>query len=162
MLKNILLLTTCSLVTSLCLAGGEASAQMIVTATINSMCNISVGTLEFGVYNPLNEEPLDSSTSVKVVCTNTTPYSISLDKGLGDDSNIDDRKMANGASVINYSLYQDATRLNLWGNTPTTMVSGIGTGYPQNLTIYGRIFATNEHANPPGTYTDTVTVTVNF
>lgn len=160
--KNIALLLTASLTTSLALAGGAASAQMLVTTTINSMCDISVGSLEFGSYNPLNQEPLDSDTSVRVVCTNTTPYSVSLDKGMGADATIDDRKMANGTSVVNYSLYQDVARLNLWGNTPLTMVSGIGSGYPQNLTIYGRIFATNEHANPPGTYTDTVTVAVNF
>ncbi|WP_409528142.1 spore coat protein U domain-containing protein [Rhizobium sp.] len=40
------------------------------------------------------------------------------------------------------------------------MVTGTGTGSPQTLTVYGRVPAQNTPA--PGTYSDTVVVTVSY
>jgi spore coat protein U-like protein len=62
---------------------------------------------------------------------------------------------------VNYSLFRNATRTQVWGQTiGTDTVTGTGTGANQALTIYGRVPA--QAVPPPGTYTDTVTVTITY
>jgi spore coat protein U-like protein len=58
-------------------------------------------------------------------------------------------------------MYSDAARTVNWGNTPATdTVSGTGNGSAQSLTVYGRV---PTQATPaPASYSDTVTVTINY
>jgi spore coat protein U-like protein len=49
----------------------------------------------------------------------------------------------------------------VWGNTVgTDTVAATGSGAAQSYTVYGRITAQTTPA--PGTYTDTITVTVTY
>jgi spore coat protein U-like protein len=66
-----------------------------------------------------------------------------------------------GTEVINYSLYSDSGRTTNWGNTVgTDTVAATGNGSAQAYTVYGRIPPQTTPA--PGTYTDTITVTVTY
>jgi spore coat protein U-like protein len=64
------------------------------------------------------------------------------------------------ASGLSYFLYSDSGRTTNWGNVTGSWVSGTGTGTAQNLTVYGRIPASQSALI--GSYADTVTVTITF
>ncbi|MFG6429200.1 spore coat U domain-containing protein [Roseateles sp. LYH14W] len=137
-----------------------------VTATVTSACTVSGTTLNFGAsIDPLaTATPLDATSTLSVVCTNTTPYTVALNAGTnaGGASNFGARTMKSGSNTLGYQLYLDAGRSSVWGDgTASSSTSpGTGTGSTQTLTIYGRLPSL---ANViPGSYTDTVTVTVSY
>jgi spore coat protein U-like protein len=69
--------------------------------------------------------------------------------------------MTNGANTITYGLYQNAARTIAWGGTiGTNTVAGTGTGLAQLTTVYGRV--PGQATPSPGTYTDTIIVTVTY
>ena len=72
--------------------------------------------------------------------------------------------MLNGSEPLNYNLYRDAARTAIWGDGTggTQVYSDPRTPRNQNvtLTVYGRIPAGQDVS--VGTYTNTVTATINF
>src|SRR6478752_10354774 len=112
------------------------TVQMVITAT----CTVnSASTLNFGTQGVLSTNVNQTST-IQVTCTNTTPYNIGLDVGTGSGATVAVRKLTSGGATVNYSLYTDAGRATLWGNTVgTDTQAGTGNGTQQNYTVYGRI-----------------------
>jgi spore coat protein U-like protein len=69
--------------------------------------------------------------------------------------------MTSGGSTINYSLYRDVARGQVWGTTiGTNTVSATGTGSSQNHTAFGRVPV--QTTPNPATYSDTINVTVTY
>jgi spore coat protein U-like protein len=70
--------------------------------------------------------------------------------------------MKSGSNTLGYQLYLDAGRSSVWGDgsASSSTSSGTGTGSAQTLTIYGRLPSLANVV--PGSYTDTVTVTVSY
>lgn len=130
------------------------------TATVASNCLISAASLAFGSAGLLSSN-LDATNSVTVTCTNTTPYNISLSAGSGSGATVATRKMTSAGHTVAYSLYRDAGHANVWGNTVgSDTVASTGTGSAQTFTIYGRVRPQTTPA--PGTYSDTIVVTVTY
>jgi spore coat protein U-like protein len=95
------------------------------------------------------------------VCTNGTAYQVGLDGGLSSATDPTQRKMTKGSEFVLYGLYRDAARTLPFGSTiGTNTVAGAGTGLTQSVPVYGRIGA--QSTPSPGTYTDTVVVTVTY
>jgi len=137
------------------------SDTMAVTATVVASCNVDASDLLFGNYDPVAASPLDVGTSIDVTCTNGTAYTVALDEGLGAGATIASRRMTAGADTLVYSLYRNAGRTNVWGETAgVDTVAGTGTGAAQDIDVYGRVTA-NQTA-PAGAFSDTVTVTVTY
>ena len=123
--------------------------------TIEADCDIvSAPDLDFGTHGVLAADVDDTST-LSVQCTKTTPYNIGLDDGINGV-----RKMKLGTSTIDYELYKDSSRSVSWGNAAAARKSATGDGDSQDHIIYGRVPSQTTPA--PGTYQDTVTVTVSF
>lgn len=145
---------------------GTASSSFQVSATVVSACTVSGTTLDFGgAIDPLaTSTPLDASGTLTVTCTNSTPYSVSLDAGsnAGGPTNFADRAMKNGSNTLGYQLYTSAGRSTVWGDGSggSAPHTGTGTGSDQTLNIYGRLPTLSGVV--PGAYTDTVTVTVSY
>ena len=129
--------------------------------TIAASCTInSASTLNFGSQGVLIAN-VDQTSTLQVQCTNTTPYNIGLNAGIGTGATVAVRKMTSGANVVNYTLYSDSGRTTVWGNTVgTDTVLATGNGASQAYTVYGRIAPQTTPA--PGTYSDTVTMTVTY
>jgi spore coat protein U-like protein len=147
---------------SSCPTGGNTddSGGSTWTATISKNCLVSATNISFGAVAALTSN-VDATGTVTVQCTNTTPYNVGLNAGTGSGATVTTRKMTAGASTINYSLYRNSTRTQVWGTTiGTNTVSGTGTGNNQNLTVYGRIPV--QSTPNPGLYSDTITVTVTY
>src|SRR5262249_27633207 len=127
--------------------------------TLATTCSIdSASTLNFGSQGVLTAN-VDQTSTIQVTCTTTTPYNVGLDAGTGSGATVATRKMTSGGSTVSYSLYTDSARTTVWGNTiGTDTVAATGSGSGQSYTVYGRV---PPQATPaPGTYTDTITVTV--
>ncbi len=134
---------------------------MTVQVTITATCTInSASTLNFGTQGVLATN-VDQTSTIQVTCTNTTPYNIGLDAGTGTGATVATRKLTSGANTVNYTLYSNSGRTTVWGNTVSTdTVAGTGNGAAQSYTVYGRIPSQTTPA--PGSYTDTITVTVTY
>jgi spore coat protein U-like protein len=96
-----------------------------------------------------------------VQCTNATPYTVGLNGGNSGAVDPTNRKMSKGSETIIYGLYQNSARTQPWGSTSgANTVGGTGTGSSQGLTVYGRV--ASQTTPSPGSYTDSVVVTVTY
>ena len=135
-----------------------------VNATVLANCKITPpNNIDFGTQPDTATNLQSSTNNLGIQCTRTTPYFIGLKPG--NNSTIGAGVMLNGTDQVPYRLRKAAgMAAAIWGNTATTTsagngVAGIGTG---NVITYS-IFATVPSANAPvGSYSDTVTITVNY
>jgi spore coat protein U-like protein len=149
------LTTPCSSVVT-----GSTGISFNAIATISNICNLSATPLNFGSIGVLQVN-VDIGTTVQANCTNTTPYIIALDQGTGVGATTTTRKMTAGAITIDYSLYKNAARTLVWGNIAgTDTLAGTGSGFDQLYTVYGRV--PPQPTPAPGTYSDTIVVTLTY
>jgi spore coat protein U-like protein len=136
----------------------SATATFSVTATIVKDCTVSATNLAFGNYTG---GVSNSTSTVSVTCTSGTTYTVGLSAGLATGATVTTRKMQNGSALLNYGLYSNSGHTTNWGNTSATnWVSGTGSGSAQGITVYGQIPAAQYVK--PGSYTDTITVSVTY
>ncbi len=149
--------------------GGQSTANLSVTASIQGTCNISTSPVAFGVYDPLTANASSGSDlagtgTVAVSCTNGTSGTITLGQGShaagGSTDTVPLRQMQSGSNQLAYFLYSDNSRSVVWGNTAGAGVVHNGTGSSTDLTVYGLV--TKGQALPAGSYSDTVVATITF
>ncbi len=137
--------------------------------TAKAACTVSAAGVQFGSYDPTASGPTDAQGSVTLNCSllpglGLGPYSVALGAGMG--GSIAARGMRSGAFIIPYQLYSDGARTVIWGDGTggSSAVSSNSSvfilGGSLQLTVYGRIGA--GIAAAPGTYSDTVVVTLNY
>jgi spore coat protein U-like protein len=137
-----------------------------VSATVQPNCTTSATALGFGNYTPGNGAVTGSST-ITVNCTKNTGYTIALNPGSTTGDAFTQRLMASGANTLQYNLYTSAALTTVWGDGTgaTTTEAGTGAGLATAATykVYGNLpdSAANQTAIP-GSYTDTITVTVTY
>lgn len=163
------------MIASLCLCGvnvamaATATNTFTVSSTISAACSTpTVGNLAFGTYNPLGGSNATATADITITCTNTTAIT-SVTLSAGGSGSINSRQMSKTGATsnkLNYNLYTSSANTSIWGDgtsgNVTNNVSGsAGTGSAQTLTIYGTIAASQTSA-VPGSYTDTITVTINY
>lgn len=145
-----------------CNAGGgiNGSATFGVQATVPANCLIATQNIDFGTAGILGSN-VDATGQVSVTCTPATAYTISLNNGI-TGTGPTARRMTLGAQAVTYGLFKDNARSQPWGDatTPGSTVPGTGSGVTQAYTVYGRV--PPQTTPSPGTYTDTVVVTVTY
>lgn len=134
------------------------SPTFSVNAFVDRTCTVSAQNLNFGSHGVLRTQT-DASSQLSVNCTSGLPYTVGLNGGLSNQAPTARRMTANG-QFITYGLYRNSDRSLPWGDTAGTMASGTGSGIAQNLGVYGRVPA--QTTPSPGTYSDTVAVTVTY
>ena len=139
-------------------SGADASTSFLVTDHVPGVCSLSASPLTFGTYA---NAQLDGSATITVNCSNTAAYSVALDGG-ANLSGSTRRMVGSAAQYLAYALYSDSSRTSLWGDGSGlgNKVSGVGTGSNQTLTVYGRVSASQ--LVTPGSYSDTVVVTLSY
>jgi len=144
-----------------CPTGGlTASTSFSATATVLSSCNVNATSVNFGSSGILSGTT-DAQGTLSIQCSPSLPYTISLNGGNSGATDPTQRKMSFSSANVTYGLYRDSGRTLPWGSTiGTNTTSGTGTGTTQNQTVYGRVAAQTTPA--PGTYTDSVVVTVGY
>ena len=129
-------------------------------------CTITLNPLSFGMYTPAGTVPLDAVSDITVRCTaQPGSYSVSIGSGLGGNQLLR-TMLAGGADILNYNLFRDPARTQIWGDgTPPTFVvigsrTGVGRPTVNVHSLYGRVFS-GQTPNP-GSYADNLLVTVLF
>lgn len=139
-------------------AATTSTTTFLLTMAVQATCTVSASPLAFGSYSGVQ---IDSTATITATCTNTTPYYINCDGGLNYGAGFYPRMHGSDGTLINYYAYRDAARTQNWGNTYNADgVSATGSGTPQNFTLYGRV-AGGQYGTP-GSYTDTLTITVTY
>jgi spore coat protein U-like protein len=162
-LTTILLALSASAAANLAHAA-TSTASLAVSATVTNNCTISTTPLAFGAYDPVVANAttaLDGVGTVTTACTKGATTTVALN--LGANASGTTRRLSDGAgNFLPYEIYLDSGRSTVWGTsganllTPAAAPSKAG----RSFTAYGRVSANQDV--PSGSYTDTVTATVNF
>lgn len=142
--------------------GGQNTLN--VQATISNNCTVSAGNLSLG--SALSTATGTSgSTSISINCPSGTAYYIGLAPSNGSTTGAG-TMTGTGANTDHpaYQLRSGSAAGSVWGNTATASsvgngVAGTGTGSTQTVTAYASMPSANY---TPDTYSDTVTVNVNY
>ena len=135
-------------------------------------CSVTTPGLAFGNYDASLPSPTDITANLTVNCTRVffDPWNVSYTLALsrGTSGSYAPRQMSSGPSRLNYNLYRDASRSQVWGDG--TASTGVVNGTMRfsffqfsnsaSYTAYGRIPA-GQGANP-GNYVDNIVVTITF
>ncbi len=142
----------------LCIVAGALLATERRAAA--QTCSVTTTSIAFGIYDVFATVPLASTGSVTVRCLFSPGVTVWLDKGVNAPTNLP-RRLASGGNRLDYNLYIDAAHTAVWGDpNPNHRDTGLLLWWPVTLTVYGQIPAGQDV--PAGTYTDMVTVTINF
>jgi spore coat protein U-like protein len=125
---------------------------------------LSAPTLDFGLYTAAGSDR-DAEGSLLFSCTPdvllglSVPYRVSL--GTGGSGTYTPRQLRAGGYALNYNLFRDAPRTEIWGDGSGSSVTVTGgcTG-PCTVTVFGRIPA--GQLTPAASYQDTVEVILDF
>ena len=162
--------------TGIGLAGRGASLLLALvacgTAGAAATCTISATGPAFGLYNPLNAAPTLANGSVTAACRwtggGTTTVSMVSSYSTGNSGIYTTRRMLSNGNPLNYNLYYDAAFTQIRGNgtggsqtgSATLTVSSANRNVSTTSVIYGRIPAGQNAV--PGSYLDTITVTITY
>ena len=138
------------------------STTLNVDATVTASCSVSSSALSFGNVDPAGGN-VDSTGGITVTCTNGTDWEATAGVGSGSGASYASRRMSSGANLLNYNIYTNAGRTNVWGDGTggTVTIANTGSGAAQNVTVYGRV-PSGQTTAVPGAYDDTVAVTVTY
>jgi spore coat protein U-like protein len=137
------------------------SANVAVSASVAANCLVSAGTLAFGAYDPLGANDtadLDATGTFDVRCTKGVAAQVGLDNG--GNYNGSTRRMAAGSEYLNYALYQNAARDQVWDNGSNRYAYTAANKSAQTLTIYGRVPGGQDPG--VGNFSDSVAAVVQF
>ena len=147
---------------------------MVPSSSYAAACTVSSAGVAFGRYVPASGTNDRSTGTVTISCSGLlglllpyVPYTISLNSGLYSGGIFSNRRMFSGSSYLSYQLYSNSAGTTVWGDGTggSSTVSGTCTAILGNCssskTIYGLIPALQSGV-APGTYSDTVTVTVSY
>jgi spore coat protein U-like protein len=145
-LKSMLL--AAALLMAALFAPGAAGAQTCTFTTGPTVIN-------FGAYDPGLGTPDDSTGTFRFNCNPNARPRVSLSTGAGTFAQ---RQMVMGADRLNYNLYRDAARTQIWGDGTAPSVFLNRARRNTTYTIYGRAPAGQWVA--AGNYLDTITITL--
>ncbi len=140
--------------------------QKACTVSAGAGSNVNVGTVASTATNSA------ASSTISVTCTKDTPYFIGLAPSAanggtttGSGSMAPTGGIPGNTDKVPYQLRSTAGAAGtVWGNTATTStvgngVAGTGSGAAKTHTVYATVASANFTAD---SYSDTVTVTVNY
>ena len=141
--------------------------DFIVQARVINECKITtIGALSFGsVMSGSTPTTVSSSANlINVTCSKDVPYNIGLSPSNGNENGLGVMKNSAKNATVTYQLQSDASG-TVWGNKDVTStnvgngVTRIGTGLAKGETVFATVANTDVK---PDTYSDTVTVHVNY
>ena len=128
-------------------------------------CSASATVVAFGTYTPLTTAT--STGTISVACTGVSgSNSATAALSSGMSGTFTARTMSNGTGgTLSYNLYTTAADSVVWGDgtggsqTQTLAINGPPGNVTVNATVYGLVPSQDPR---PGSYLDTITVTVNY
>jgi spore coat protein U-like protein len=143
------------------LAGG-ALLFCATAAEAQGLCRVSTTSVNFGTYNVFATAANDSTGSITLNCLSIGSVAVAINRG--GASTFAPRRMVKSTEALHYNLYLDAARTIIWGDGSSGTQMHIEVNPPLNqdvtLTMFARIPASQDVS--AGSYSDSVTVTVNY
>ncbi len=133
--------------------------MMPVAANAITTCTVSATTVAFGV---VQFSAVNSTGTVTINC-NANDASITVALSTGGNASYSPRKMSSGANKLQYNLYKDSAHTLIWGNGASGTVTNTGSAIANvalKFTVFGQVPA--QALPAPGSYTDSITVTVTY
>jgi spore coat protein U-like protein len=137
---------------------------MSVTAYADR-CDVSTTPVSFGSYDVFASFPLDTTGTISISCHTpehkTIPIEVSISSGLSGSFNPRQMQRAAGADRMNYYLFLNSSRTQIWGDGSSGTFTFKGNIYkdsPLNLPVYGMVPARQNLR--AGGYSDQLVVTV--
>ena len=142
------------------------TAVVLVAGTARleaAKCSVSTTSLVFGSYNVFSPAPVDSTGTISYEC-NGGAKTVLITMTRGQSVTFLPRQLGKATESLTYNLFLDAARTTVWGDFSAGTSARSDVEPPNNhevaVTIYGRIPAGQDIS--AGSYSDTVTVVVNF
>lgn len=139
-------------------------ALVLLPCPAQAICTslaVSATPLDFGVYDPSAGAASTGTVTVQCGVGILPSLTVTLTTGSGSYGQ---RRMLQGSDALTYNLYVDAAHMMVWGDgtggTATQGLSGLISLGATDYTVYGAMDAGQYPA--PGSYGDTITVSVNF
>ena len=131
-------------------------------------CSAAVTAMAFGNYSPIAATPSDISATATVTCSSVVAIGMAYTVGLstGNSGTYSTRTLSSGVNALSYQIYTTSARTTVWGDgsagtsTQPGSFSALLGSSSTPYTLYGRIPAMQNAV--PGTYADTITVTVTY
>ena len=152
-------------------AYADATANLTVSAEINTSCTISSTDLSFGTYDGIvahASQDLTETATISTTCTTGSIVVITMGGGQygawNRRSRIRQMKNEGSNSYLKYEIYADAGRTFVWSYDRfrmSSVASVTGTGASQDMIVYGKVFKNQKDA-AAGSYTDTVTIGIYY
>lgn len=144
-------------------AGSSKDQTFTVNIAINGSCKfISADNITFDATEAA-AKTVDATGNIKVQCTKNLPFTLDLNAGANGGGDVNARKMKRGTNndTISYQLFTSNDAV--WGNSQAVPGTGAGIGGDSlNRTFQVKAKATLTGEEPAGSYTDTVTATINY
>jgi spore coat protein U-like protein len=142
----------------------------LIGGLLDGYIGLSTTSMAFGAYNPGQTTATTANATITLACTGSLlgalgpsylpPYTMSLSAGGGSFAQ---RLMTTGTTTLKYQIYTSSGYGTVWGDgsgTTSTVAGGNDGNASETLTAYGSIPA--GQFVKPGSYTDTITVTVTY
>jgi len=158
------LITLSALAVTVPAFAGSASANLNISASVAANCTITTSPVAVGAYAPVVANAATDLTAtgrVNVACTKGTAATIDL--GNGGSFAAGSRRMSGGSDFLNYALYKDAARTQVWGSGlagGTTMAYAAATKNSTAVSVYGTVPQAQDVT--VGAYADVVLATINY
>lgn len=152
---NSLLITF--ILSSFCFHSNSAeNVNIQVSSTLSPTCNVSMASISFGQISSANQT-IDQTQNLSLKCSRELQYEIIFGSSSGTPSTF----QMSGADPtntdkINYNIQIS----NGDGNTYTDRLVSFGNGTNQNIT-FKAVIAPNQYVKPDS-YSDTITITLNY
>jgi spore coat protein U-like protein len=138
---------------------GTATGSLSISVTVESGCRIRDASLTFPNYVSGQSTPVTAEG--RLVVENCTPGNLTIALDGGRSGNVNARKLRNSSGdTLSYQIYRDAALTNVAGSGNQAITGRLTSGTTRSFTIYGVIAA--GQVVPPGVYSDTVTMTLEF
>lgn len=167
-MKAIILIVTFIYLMTITASNAYSSSEtqgIKVSAIVNTKCLVKAGALDFGSYDPENENSTSSLSivgKVELKCVRKTNAVIKIDPGMNQQNSHGTTramKNSNADTYLAYELYQDQGGKQVWNNQNPVTYSSESTA-PVNLNIYASIPANQQVTD--GVYNDIVQLSVSY
>lgn len=136
-----------------------AAGLFFLAHTAAAACSVTASGINFGVINPIAGAGASATGSITVNCPTATAFSVALSPGSGTFSQ---RFMQSSGNIFKYNIFLDSAYTLVWGDGTSSTSTWSGQADPSGVShvIFAR--APFQPVVVPGTYADTITVTVTY
>lgn len=138
--------------------------SLLPVTLLAANCSVTAtGGFAFGNYDPFSSSPDDITAANFIAVTCKGNGTATIDLSTGNSGSYFPRNMSNGTDALTYNLYTSASLTSVWGNGAGGTVD-VSFPYHGNTSmsysVYGRVPAQQNVS--PGSYLDSITITVTF